>query len=170
MPGIDRGVLEQLYVRLEKPLFNVVYRWVWDVETARDLVQEAFARVWNHRARVAPPTAQALLFQTALNLAANRRRSKRLWGWLGLETADHVSSSDPGVEEQLATAQRQAAVRRAVDSLPERSKRVLMMCELSEMTYDEVARVLGVPAGTVASRRHAAMERLGELLRAEESR
>ena len=44
--------LERLYVRLEKPLCNVVFRWVWNMDEAQDLVQDAFVRLWRMRTRV----------------------------------------------------------------------------------------------------------------------
>jgi RNA polymerase sigma-70 factor, ECF subfamily len=162
--GLERAALEQLYVRLEKPLFNVVYRWVWDAEMARDLVQEAFERLWKHRARVEPATAEALVYRTALNLAANRRRANKLWRWLSLEGATAVAAVEPAAQERLERAQADAEVRRAVESLPEPMRRVLLMCEFSGMKYEEIASILGIPAGTVASRRHAAMRRLEDEL------
>jgi RNA polymerase sigma-70 factor (ECF subfamily) len=55
-------------------------------------------------------------------------------------------------------------VRRAVDALPERLRRVVVLTELAELSYADVARVLAIPEGTVASRRHAAVRRLRKLL------
>ena len=55
-------------------------------------------------------------------------------------------------------------MRRALDSLPEALRRVVTLCELTDMGYDEVAAVLEVPVGTVGSRRHAAFKRLEERL------
>ena len=46
----DEKKLETFYARLEKPVYNVVYRWLWREEDARDVVQEAFVRLWRMRA------------------------------------------------------------------------------------------------------------------------
>ncbi len=39
--ALDKATLERLYVKLERPMFNVVYRWVWNAGDAQDVVQEA---------------------------------------------------------------------------------------------------------------------------------
>ena len=68
-----------LYRALEKPLYNVVYRWLWDRTESQDVVQEAFLRCWRARDRIRAETFKAFVFRTALNLAANRRRRNKLW-------------------------------------------------------------------------------------------
>jgi RNA polymerase sigma-70 factor (ECF subfamily) len=162
-PRLDTRTLERLYTELEKPIYNVVYRWVWDREEARDLVQEAFVRLWRMRERVVVETARPLLYRIALNLAANRRRWRRLWRMASLAALRDRSSGD----DLLERAQQEAAVRRAVDGLPERLRRVAVLCELGEMSYAEVATVLAIPQGTVASRRNAALALLRDALAGE---
>jgi RNA polymerase sigma-70 factor, ECF subfamily len=163
---LDAGALERLYLELERPIYNVVYRWTWDREEARDLVQEAFVRLWRMRDRVAVTTVRPLLYRIALNLAANRRRWRRLWRWTAVDTLpDRPCGSNA---DGLERAQREAAVQSAVAALPERLRRVVVLCELGEMSYAEVATVLKIPPGTVSSRRNAAMARLRAALGEEE--
>jgi hypothetical protein len=45
-PIFTQEEIEELYRALEKPMYNVVYRWLWDPEEARDVVQETFLRLW----------------------------------------------------------------------------------------------------------------------------
>jgi RNA polymerase sigma-70 factor (ECF subfamily) len=158
--GLDRAALEDLYRRLEKPLFNAVFRWVWDAAEARDVVQEAFVKLWSHAARVEPATVEPLLWRTALNLASNRRRRRRLWQWLTLEALSERSCPQPAADAQLSEHERARTIRRAVDELPEKLKRVILMCEFSQMGYAEIAAALAIPEGTVASRRSAALKKL----------
>lgn len=164
-PGcdLDEAQLERLYLRLEKSLYNVVYRWVWDSAEAHDITQEAFLRLWNMRARVRMETVEALVYRLALNLASNRRRARRIWQWVGVEALAGSSSTDRGGEVLLDT-ERDRKVRQAVDSLPEALRRVVMLCELSGMSYAQVAEVLEIPVGTVGSRRHQALKLLREKL------
>ena len=51
--------LEQLYVRLERPLCNLVSRWVWKMDDAQDVVQDAFIRLWRMRERIDMDTASS---------------------------------------------------------------------------------------------------------------
>jgi RNA polymerase sigma factor (sigma-70 family) len=156
--GLDRAGFEALFERLEGPVYNVVYRWVWDSAEAADIVQEAFVRLWAMRDRVRPATAEPLVYRVALNLAANRRRKRKLWGWVGLdgERADDQRSAP----QQLERAERDRQLRAAVEALPEKLRRVVMLCEFSELSYQQVADALNIKVGTVGSRRSAALARL----------
>ncbi len=162
--GLDKATLERLYVRLEKPMYNVVYRWLWNAGDAQDVVQEAFLKIWNVRDEVDLATVDALLYRTALNLASNRRRSSRLWRWIGLEAASAEPSPAPTSAEALATAQSRQRVRAAIDALPERLRQVILLTEYSELTHQQIGETLGIPSGTVGSRRNAAIAQLSTVL------
>jgi len=160
--ALDALRLEQLFVKLEKPLFNLVLRWVRTPSEAADVTQEAFLRIWKARARVDAATVEPLLYRTALNLAANRRRTQRLWGFLGLDP--DTASAAPLADAGLEAASLQREVQAAVDGLPESLKRVVLLCEFSELSYAQVGAALGIPAGTVGSRRNKALALLSQKL------
>lgn len=162
--GLSRAAFEALYLDLEKPIFNVVYRWVWSADEARELTQEAFMKVWSARDRVRIDTVKPLLFQSALNLASNRLRVRKLRRFFSLEAAkDEVDPRLAG-DDALARARTNAKVRAAVEALPEKLKSVVMLCELSGLSTKEIAETLGIPQGTVGSRRHQAMAALERTL------
>lgn len=155
---LDRAALEALFMKLEKPLFNVVYRWVWSAAEAEELVQETFLKLWARRAWVVAETAEPLAFRVALNLAANRARRRRWLGWLSGD--DTRADERPTAEAQLAGEQTRRRVRAAIDALPEKLRAVVVLTELSGLSYAAVAQTLGVPVGTVGSRRSLALAAL----------
>ncbi len=156
--------LERLYARLEKPLYNVVYRWVWKPEEAQDIVQEAFLRLWRMSDKVRMESVEPLIYRIALNLASSAVRSKKIWRWVTLDAVrDAVSTARPA-EEEIAADEEFARMRAAVESLPEELRKVVMLCELSELSYGEIAEVLSIPAGTVGSRRNRALKELKLML------
>ncbi len=162
-PGssLDQAGLEALYTRLEVPVYNVVYRWLWDAQDAREVVQEAFVSLWRMRARVRMESVEPLVYKIALNQAAKRLRWRRTWRWLSLEQGgDERPAQGLGADDGLAAQQRQRAVRVAVEALPEALRAVVMLCELSDLSYAQVAEALEIPEGTVASRRNAAIKSL----------
>ena len=144
-------------------MYNVVYRRLWNAEESLDVVQDCFARVWKARDRVLPDTAEAFAWRVLLNLVSNRRRTQRLWGWFAFDS-ERDGGEDPGAEADLERRQREAAVRTAVEGLPEKLRDVVLLSEFSAMTQAEVAAVLEIPPGTVASRRHLAAAKLREAL------
>ncbi|MFC1840240.1 RNA polymerase sigma factor, partial [Thermodesulfobacteriota bacterium] len=84
-PTLSRVSLETLYIELEKPLFNVVFRYLWNKEEAQDLVQESFIRLWKMRERVNMKTVKPLAYRICLNLAASSLRRKKILSFLSLD-------------------------------------------------------------------------------------
>jgi len=161
---LDEATLEKIYVKIEKRLFNVVHRSVWNADDALEIVHEAFLRVWRARDRVDVATVEPLLYRTALNLASNKRRSSRIWRFLGLESAEEIASGIERSDDALDTERRRARVKKAIDALPDRLRDVVLLAEYSELSYDDIGKTLGIPPGTVGSRRNAALARLAEEL------
>ncbi len=161
MATFDQGALEALYRAVERPLYNVVYRWLWNEADAMEVVQEAFLRLWRMRARVDPATARPLVYRIALNQASNRRRRRKVAEALRLS----APLPAPDAESRTATEQTRLAVREAVERLPEKQRRVVVLTELSGLGYQQVAAILNIPVGTVASRRSSAMKTLKGRLR-----
>jgi len=146
------------YRRLETPLYNVLYRMLWNPHDCQDAIHDAFLRVWARRAQVREEGLDALLYATALNLARNRLRWQRLRQLAGVP-ADTVSAAD-----DPATDAERAGLRRALAAMPRGAREVLQLSEFGGLPGDEVARVLGIPVGTVGSRKHAAMRWLRDAL------
>lgn len=151
MPSVDNAQWIDTYRRLEKPLYNVVYRVLWNAAESQDVVQEAFLRCWRRKNDVRADGFTALLYSTALNLARNRRRSARLWRMVDVSAVADVPADDAASEPVSPT------VRAVFDSLPATLRDVVLLTELAGMTYAEVAAALGVAEGTIGSRRARAL-------------
>jgi RNA polymerase sigma-70 factor (ECF subfamily) len=161
MASVDKAQWVDVYRRLEKPLYNVVYRVIFDATESQDVVQEAFLRCWRRKEDIRAEGFKALLFRTALNLASNRRRHARIWRMVGVTTIDDVAC-EGAADEPIG-----APLRVALESLPEALRNVLLLTELAGMTYAEIAAALGVAEGTVGSRRTRALALLRERLKIE---
>ena len=148
----------EAYAALEKPLYNVVYRWLWHEEDARDVVQEAFLRAWKKRADIHAEGFRSLLYRIALNLASNRRRQRKLWSMV---TLAHWRQPTTDSTEQHAI---ESGIREAILSLTEEHRTVLMLTEYAGMNHTEIADIMNIQPGTVGSRRHRALSRLKILL------
>ena len=164
MSAFGEVELEALYERLEKPVYNVVYRWVWNREEARDVVQDAFVRLWRMRKRVEMATVEPLVYKIALNLARSRLRRRRIIRWVGLDAVSATLRDPRDVEGGMARSEDQARVREAVLALPDELRQVILLCEFSDMDYEQIAEALSIPPGTVGSRRNRALRKLRELL------
>src|SRR5215471_17289422 len=108
MTRVDDASWVELYRALEKPLYNVVYRWLWDRTESQDVVQEAFLRCWRARARIREEGFKAFVFRTAINLAANRRRRKKLWRLVSLDALSEAPA-DEGEGDAMLSQRMQRA-------------------------------------------------------------
>ena len=128
---------------------------VGDRATADDLVQDTLERAWAKLHLYRRGTdLRAWLFTVMHNVHVNRVRATRV--------------TDPLEEEMPELAQRAPQgdallvrdLDRAISRLPGEQRAVLLLVTLEDMSYDEVARTLGIPIGTVMSRLSRAREKL----------
>jgi len=149
------------YRRLERPLYNVLYRQLWQSQDCQDLIHDAFMRIWERREKVDEATLDALAWTTALNLARNRLRWRKLWRQEPLEDEHAEPWHAPSQSHDFLAERR---LHQALRELPPKQREVLLMSEYSELKTVEIARALGIPEGTVASRKHQALARLKLLM------
>ena len=119
MTSVDKAQWIDVYRRLEKPLYNVVYRVIWDAAESQDVVQDAFLRCWRRKDDIRAEGFKALLFRTALNLASNRRRRTRVWRMVGVAALDDVADESASTRRILETRARGA--RGASDDIARRA-------------------------------------------------
>ena len=155
--GLAQEDLYACYARLEAPLYNVLYRWLWQAQDCQDLIHDAFLRVWDKRAGTDAARLDRLVWTTALNLARNRLRWRALWRF------GEIDAQAPADDDPLEEAARRAGERRlraALATLPRGLREVVTLAEFGGLAQAEIASVLGIAPGTVASRRHHALARL----------
>lgn len=168
MPGISEAEWQALYARLEKPLYNVAYRYVWRSREAKkeaqDIVHDAFLELWARREKMIRDTADRYLWVAVLNLSRKRRRWSRAKRFLTGDEDLHLLASTDSPEMDATRTQAHSLLHAAIDQLPEKLRTVLLLVEFSDMSYETLSAMLSIPAGTVASRRHLAVKQLREAL------
>jgi RNA polymerase sigma-70 factor, ECF subfamily len=167
----DTGAFDTLFLRHQRAVFHVALRMVGDPGTAEDLTQECFLRVWRARHHYQPTAAfRTWLFTIVRRLALDTRR-RRAPGVslcvdagseanlpLSPELAERLAQTDP--EALIVGRELKRRLERAIQELPEALREAVVLREMAEMSYDEMARVMGCPVGTVKSRLNAARRRL----------
>ncbi len=159
----DEDAFGEIVARHRNGLTNYLFRMLADYEEAVDLAQESFVRVYFALERYRADHAfSTYLYRIATNLAISeirRRKRRRLLSITGffdsgdgevgdLEPAD--SAPDPA--ESLASGERSRAIETAIASLPESYRAPVVLRDVQEMSYEEVAAVLGLGLGTTKSR------------------
>lgn len=159
--SINESRLLEAYQRLEKPLYNVLYRWLWNAADCEDVMQESFLRVFAAGARLKDDQLDALIYRTALNEARNRRRWQKFKAFLAFDT---LFADEPVSEATPEAATEQSRLRAALEKLPDDSRNLLLLSEFAGLSTNEIADTLGIAAGTVGSRKNRALARLKSIL------
>ena len=130
-----------------------------DRALADDLVQDTLERAWTKLHLYRRGTdLRAWLFTVMHNVYVNQRRAER--ETVELDAAELEDAAAPSASDGLEIRD----LERALHRLPDEQRKVLLLVALEEMSYDEAARTLGVPIGTVMSRLSRARERLRALM------
>ena len=156
----DEAAFQTLFYRYYEPLFRFVARRIPAGESPKDVVQDVFARVWQHRDRIDPDQPlKAYLFRTANNLLIDQYRKREVRHAYANQHTDRISTVAPvehfDVEEQVA---------KAIARLPEAVRQTFILSRFEEMTYREIAALLDVSVKTVESRITRALKQLRVLL------
>jgi RNA polymerase sigma-70 factor, ECF subfamily len=162
-----RELFESLLVECGPLAFRVARGVLRNTADAEDVAQEALLRAYRRFRHLRERDRfRAWLVRITFRLALDRvraakRREMRETMWARPERRAPVTS----VEDLAVRSQFQEQLARAMDELPEKLRLVLMLCAMQDYTLEEVARMLGVPIGTVKSRLFFARKKLAEKLR-----
>jgi RNA polymerase sigma-70 factor (ECF subfamily) len=165
----------ELVRRYQDRLFNTVYRLVDSTEDAQDVVQDAFLNAYQSLESF-KGDAQFFtwLYRIAVNTAISMKRKRRVALTLraGRQDGEGVDPFDPSdysrPEHALDQAEQGRRIQAALNRLSPEHRTVLLLKDMEGQRYEEMAKVLGVPIGTVRSRLHRARLEMREILARDE--
>ncbi len=165
----DTQIRDRSFEAEALPQMDAVYRFALrlskDPERAQDLTQETFLRAYRHWDRYTPGTkAKSWLFTICRNLFLRREERGRRHDEIVAEVADKdprqisreatvfLAAKDRDPEGAFWKEMIDEKILEAIDDLPEEFREAVVLSDLEEMSYQEVAEILEVPVGTVKSR------------------
>ena len=163
---IQRGetdAFEILVRRHEKTIFNLVYRMLGDYDDAAEVSQEVFLSAYRAIGQFrGDANFSTWLYRIALNHATTRRRSmsSRQQKTVPIDDMEPLSDPELGPAETLERKEIRERVQLALNKLEPDDATMILLRDLQDISYDEVARVLEIPVGTVKSRLHRARQAL----------
>ena len=165
----DDSAFNYLVDKFRRPLVSFMYRMTHNQGVAEELAQEVFLRVYRSRTTYAADAKfTTWLYRIATNLAVNHARdtkAERLSTSLDEpdpETGLTIDLADPQttVEQKLMRRERLAAIRKEVESLPERQRLAVIMHKYQNMDYKSIAEVLKLSESATKSLLFRAYETL----------
>ena len=151
----DVAAFSELVARYQDRIYRFLVRLTRSPDDALELTQETFLSVYQALARWRPDARfSTWLFRIARNQAFDwLRRSKRV-EFVALGDGDDLGIADPAPtpDRTLETVQRLRELDRALARLPAEHREILLLREIEDMSYEDIADVLDISLGTVKSR------------------
>jgi RNA polymerase sigma-70 factor (ECF subfamily) len=164
----DAAAFGELVLRHQAVVFRAALAATGSASDADDVAQDAFLRAFRQlRSFREASSFKTWLLTITWNQAINRRRASTRWWRRNVTLDDAGAFASPAyTPEQFAgAAELRCAIGRAIAALPRRLRDALLLAQSGEYRYDEMAAMLGTPAGTIKWRVSEARRRVKAALR-----
>lgn len=159
----ESDAFEMLVRRHQKTIFNLVYRMLGDYDDAAEVAQEVFLSAYRSVAQFrGVANFSTWLYRIALNHASTRRRSLAASKQrnVALSTTDPVDNRHLDPVDAVLQKETQQRVQSALNSLAPADATIILLRDMQDVPYEEMAKMLELPVGTVKSRLHRARQTL----------
>jgi RNA polymerase sigma-70 factor (ECF subfamily) len=154
------AAFDSLVVRYERVLFRVAVRMLGNTEDARDATQTAFIKAFEQLHRYDPAYRFfSWIYRILANECLNQLRARR-----PQVEVDAGLAASGGPFEAAEASERRRRVQAAILELAPAYREVVVLRHFAELSYEEIAAALNIPAKTVKSRLHTARQQLGARL------
>src|ERR1043166_361726 len=165
---------DALVGRYKDQLMNFVFRFVGDFDEADDVVQETLVRLFQKKDAYQPVAKfSTWIYTIAANLAKTRLRSRKRASLFSLtrpgKGQDERDYELPDVryraDSRAESALQHELIQKALNSIPPKYSEVVILCDVQELSYEEICAITGLNIGTVKSRLNRGRAQLQELLK-----
>lgn len=153
--------LKEIYITYSDKIFRYLYWHVGDVYLAEDLTSETFLKVFKNLGKFKDGYLQAWIYRIAKNLLIDHYRSKKT---SVLEFAENIAVDD-NLLEKLAKDENSKKLQKALASLPDNLREVVILRFFEEMSAVQVAEVMNINEGNVRVLQFRALKKLKEELK-----
>lgn len=169
---IDERVFAELVGRYLKRIYNFVYRYVQNRDEAEDITQDVFLKAWKNIKKFNPDrNFKVWLFVIAKNTIFDWLKKKRPLLFSQLETAEGENPLEESIEdagplplEIFARKELADELEKALRILSLGDRTILLLHYSEELTFEEIAEILGKPMNTIKSRHFRALKKLQKCL------
>jgi len=168
----DVELFEALVQRYKNPLFNFVFRFLGDRDATADVVQETFIKVYRNKDSYKTfAKFSTWIYTIAGNLAKTelqRRKRKNqvsIHSWGEDEETIELPDGGPLPDRLVDSGIKNKMIQEALLKLPEVYREMVILRDIQELSYEEIAEMMDISIGTVKSRINRGRAQLQELLR-----
>ncbi len=172
----DTEAFDELVTRYRTRIFGMIYNMVHSEQDAWDLAQDSFVKAWKSIKRFRGHSSfYTWIYRIVMNVTIDWLRKKQVKGGSEFDDAIHLKEIDPASKtlpkadalpyEKMEQSEIRGRIDNAIAQLSPEHRAVILMKEIEEMQYHEIAEMLGCSIGTVMSRLFYARKKLQNLLR-----
>jgi RNA polymerase sigma factor (sigma-70 family) len=154
----DEPVFREIFNRYSKSLYNFLFYKYGEANNPEDLMQEAFARLWDNCRKVSPEKAKSYLFTVANNQMLNDLARKKTV--LNYQKEKPVTSTAVSPQYMMEEAEYLERLQKALEELSEEQRVAFMMNRVDGLKHREIAEILGISQKAVEKRIYKALESL----------
>ena len=172
----DTEAFDELVTRYRTRIFGMIYNMVHSEQDAWDLAQDSFVKAWKSIKRFRGHSSfYTWIYRIVMNVTIDWLRKKQVKGGSEFDDAIHLKEIDPASKtlpkadalpyEKMEQSEIRGRIDNAIAQLSPEHRAVILMKEIEDMQYHEIAETLGCSIGTVMSRLFYARKKLQNLLR-----
>ncbi len=157
----EEKIFQSIFVSQAEGLRNFLYYKTGNLQQAEDLMQDAFAKLWENCAKVSFDKAKSFLFTVANNKFLNQVQHQKVV--LKFEQRGHSQQTNQNPQYLLEEEEFRQQLMKAISELPEAQREVFLMNRIDKKTYREIAEILEISIKTVEKRMHNALKTLRKI-------
>lgn len=171
----DRSAFQEIVRRYQDRVFTLCLRWMGDRQVAEEVAQDVFLALFRSLPGFrGDAMLSTWVYRVVINHCKNRRlyrKRRHLDQHEALEgereddaPARQIADEGPGTDAPLNAAQAGQLLQEGLDRLDEEQRQIIVLRDIQDLSYEEIADLLGLPRGTVKSRLHRARAELATVL------
>ena len=167
----DIGAYTQIVNRYKDRLYNFIYRFVYDIDRAEDILQDTFLKLYTHKNSYREIAKfSTWLYTIAGNLAKTELRKlkrRKTYAVSEVSRGDQefvIKSPDTDTAIDANSINIENSIQKALNQLPQDFKTIIILRDIQELSYEDISRIVDIPIGTVKSRINRGRLKLQKLL------
>lgn len=164
----DKGAFGEIVLRYKDRLVNFLFRFTGNRESAEDISQETFLKLYKNKDKYTEIAKfSTWLYTIALNEARSNYRKEKRHAAVSINefyedshSDFQISSNDYNPEEESNSRTEAFYIQKAINSLNDMHREIIVLRDIEDLDYEEIAETLKIPLGTVRSRINRARESL----------
>ena len=162
----DSAAFEVLVRKYQDIVYNLCRYMLQDPEKAQDAAQDVFLKAYRGLKDFRPDfSIHTWLYRIAVNTCLDYKRKSYREALRNEPLAEDLPSKEPFADQLYVSRESTKAIQRALQKLPEKLRATIVLREIEELSYEEIAQILRTSIGTVKSRISRAREQLRHLLK-----